>query len=64
MIDTELLTAIQLAERLNLRPSTVRVWARRGRIPAVRLSPKVVRFDWLAVLTALRGRKGATPCRE
>jgi hypothetical protein len=25
-----------------------------GRIPTVRLSPKVVRFDWQTVLTVLR----------
>ncbi len=54
MNDTELLTTGQLAERLHLRPRTVQAWARQGRIPTVRLSAKVVRFDWLAVLAALR----------
>jgi predicted site-specific integrase-resolvase len=56
MSDTELLTANQLAEHLQIRPRTVRLWARQGRIPTVRLSPKVVRFDWGAVLAALRDR--------
>ena len=49
----ELLTADELAERLKVSPDTVKVWARVGRIPAVRLSPKVLRFDLSAVLGAL-----------
>jgi excisionase family DNA binding protein len=64
--DTELLTVNQLAERLHVRPRTVQVWARQGRIPSVKLSAKVVRFDWDAVLTALRDQakpREATPCR-
>jgi excisionase family DNA binding protein len=54
--DTELMTVGQLAERLHLRPRTVQAWARQGRIPAIRLSAKVVRFDWAAVLAALRNQ--------
>jgi predicted site-specific integrase-resolvase len=65
-IEAELLTAEQLAGRLHVKPNTVRVWTRRGRIPAVKLSPKVVRYEWAAVLAALRGlpplRKGAGAC--
>jgi excisionase family DNA binding protein len=58
MRDTELLTVDQLAERLRLRPHTVRAWARRGRIPVIRLSHKVVRFSWSAVLAVLKDRSG------
>jgi excisionase family DNA binding protein len=54
--DTELLTVDQLADRLHVRPRTVQAWARQGRIPTVKLSAKVVRFDWLVVLAALRNQ--------
>ena len=50
---TDLLTARDLAERLRVSPETVREWARRGCIPALRLSPKALRFDAKAVLAAL-----------
>ena len=52
MSETNLLTAEELAERLHVRPSAVRNWARRGKIPTVRLSPKVVRYSVAAVIQA------------
>lgn len=51
---TELLTAAQLAERLKVRPSTVREWAKTGRIPEIRISAKVRRFDPVEVDAVLR----------
>ena len=51
-----LLTAEELAERLRVRPNTVKAWARDGRIPAIRLSPKIIRFDLDEVVEALRRR--------
>lgn len=54
MNGTELLTADELADRLQLRPSTIRRWAREGRIPAVRVTAKVVRYDLADVLRAIR----------
>ena len=54
MNETELLTADELADRLQLRPSTIRRWAREGRIPAVRVTAKVVRYDLADVLQAMR----------
>jgi excisionase family DNA binding protein len=59
MPSDSLLTAEEMAEVLNVRPSTVLLWARRNRIPAVRLSPKVVRFNKSAVLAAV-GTSDAT----
>jgi len=56
---TELLTARELAKRLRVSPETVRAWARRGSIPTLRLSPKVIRYNAEAVLAAL----SATPTK-
>lgn len=50
---TELLTADDMADRLRVRPSTIRRWARDGRIPKVQLTPKVVRYDFAAVVRAM-----------
>ena len=53
----ELLTTAQLAGRLGLRPRTVQKWARTGRIPCVRISYKVIRYDWQKVFEALRSKR-------
>jgi excisionase family DNA binding protein len=53
MGSSELLTVDQLASRLHIRRRTVQVWARQGRIPSLKLSPKVIRYDWEHVLKAL-----------
>lgn len=58
MDEREVLTAEELAERLRVRPGTVREWARRGVIPRLALSPKVIRFELDAVLAALAKRTG------
>jgi excisionase family DNA binding protein len=54
----EFLTARQLAAYLQVSESTVHRLAREGRIPAVRLTPRLVRFHLPAVLDALDGRTG------
>jgi len=54
MPDFELLTAKQLAERLQISPHTVRLWSTEGRIPTIWLSRKVRRFDLVDVVNALR----------
>ena len=51
---SEYLTATQLATRLQVSPDTVRSWAKAGRIPEIRVSAKVRRFDPVAVDQALR----------
>ena len=64
MSATELLDRVEVARRLGVAPSTVGVWTREGRIPAIRLSPKVVRYLWSDVLRALREHttpKGGRP---
>lgn len=59
-----LLTARELGERLAVSPSTVIQWAKDGRIPEVRPSPRIRRFDWgdvVAALSATRSNKGGRP---
>ncbi|NLF73610.1 MAG: helix-turn-helix domain-containing protein [Candidatus Anammoximicrobium sp.] len=63
MNGTELLTAEALADRLRLRPSTIRRWAREGRIPAVRVTAKVVRYDLAEVVRTIRERHQPIPAR-
>ena len=55
----ELLTAEELAQRLAVSPRTVRRWAKETRIPEVRASARVRRFDYEDVLAALKQRGGA-----
>ena len=50
----ELLNRYDLAERLDVSPDTILKWARQGRIPVVRLSRKVLRFDYDGIVAALR----------
>ena len=56
------LTARQLAEVLQVSESTVRRLARDGRIPCVRLTPRLLRFNLKAVCRALDGSD--TPARQ
>lgn len=51
-----LITAEQLAERLSLRPGTIRRWTQAGIIPCLRLSGKVIRFDPVEVEQTLKDR--------
>lgn len=48
-----LLRASELAERLGLKTSTVRSWARAGKIPCLRLGNRTLRFKLSDVLFAL-----------
>lgn len=61
--DDDLLTRAMLAEVLHVKPCTVSAWTRNGRIPAVRLSPKVVRYRLADVLAALE-RPDNRPARK
>jgi excisionase family DNA binding protein len=55
----EFLTARQLAGVLQVSESTVRRLARDGRIPCVRLTPRLLRFNLKAVCRALDGTEQA-----
>ena len=47
------LAAKDIAFRLRLTASTIRLWGRQGRIPVLRLRYNVVRYDYSAVKSAL-----------
>ena len=49
----DLLTAEELAERLKVKPATIRQWSRSGRIPSRRLSHKIIRYCLADVVAAL-----------
>ena len=51
----DFLTARQLASILQVSESTVRRLAREGRIPSVRITPRLVRFNLKAVRHSLDG---------
>lgn len=51
-----LLTTQQVATLLNVTPATVRAMVRRGELPAVRLSARVVRYRPEAVQALLEAR--------
>jgi excisionase family DNA binding protein len=52
-MNDEMLTAEEVADRLRVKPDTIVVWARQGRIPAHRLSRKVIRFRFDDLVAAL-----------
>lgn len=52
-VESELLTAAELARKLQVNVRTVQEWYRAGRIPAIKLSPKVIRYCLLDVVRAV-----------
>jgi excisionase family DNA binding protein len=53
----EFLTARQLAAILQVSESTVHRLARKGRIPSIRITPRITRFHLRSVSDALDGSK-------
>ena len=49
----KLVTSEQLAKELSVGVDTIKNWGRTGRIPRIRISRKIIRFDRDAVLSAL-----------
>ena len=58
-MENDLLTADQLADRLGVKPRTIREWSRAGLIPAKRLTPKVIRYSLDDVVESLQQRQTA-----
>lgn len=53
----ELLTYDGVAKRLNVKKSTIEKWANQGWLPALRITPKTIRFDFDDVMSAIRQRR-------
>lgn len=60
----DFLTARQLASILQVSESTVRRLAREGRIPSVRITPRLIRFNLKAVRHALDGSNARSSRRQ
>ena len=56
----DLMPARKLGPRIGVKPDTITLWARQGRIPAHRLGQRVVRFRMSEVVAALEA--GTTNC--
>lgn len=56
MEDNQLLTAVELASKLKLKPETVRQWTRKKMIPCIRVTNKVIRYEFSAVVEALKSQ--------
>ncbi len=53
----DLLNKDELAERLRVYPETVMKWEKEGLIPSIRISARVIRFDFEEVIDALKSRR-------
>lgn len=51
-----LLSVAQVAERLNAKPATVRLWIREGRLPAIKVGPRLWRVAETDLAAFLRQR--------
>ncbi len=56
-----LLTSHDVAEQLEVSEQTVRMWARLGKLEAIRLGHRTVRFTQAAVEKFLKARQNETP---
>jgi excisionase family DNA binding protein len=54
----DLMTAEQIGSKLAVKPSTIYRWARAGRIPAIRMTDRVIRFSYQSVLAAFQNSMG------
>lgn len=45
IMSKKLVTAEEIAQELRVSPSTIIEWGRQGKIPRVKISPKIIRYD-------------------
>jgi excisionase family DNA binding protein len=53
-METDTLTTAEVAAYLRVKPKTIRQWAHDGKLPAIRIGRKTLRFHLPDVLAALR----------
>lgn len=53
-MEKKLLTSNELADKLRVHPHTIRLWAKSGKIPFIRLSARDFRYVYEDVLEALK----------
>ena len=53
---SDLITSEDLANRLKVKVTTIKRWTRAGAIPCIKISGKVIRYDYAEVLASLRSR--------
>ena len=49
----KLLTVQEIADLIQVAPVTIQLWTREGIIPAIRVNPKVIRYQEDRVIDAL-----------
>jgi|GEM_PF-1624341 len=60
----QLMTTEELADKLAISPRTVIEWARTGRIPEIRASSRIRRFDYSDVVAALKANSTSMLVRD
>lgn len=59
--NTTLVTTAEQAKNLRICTETLRRWTRDGKVPCVRLSARVIRYEPSAVLAALEAQANKEP---
>ena len=57
MRNEKILSTKEIAWELQVQPATIRRWVREGRIPEIRISLKVRRYNLEDILSALQRQK-------
>ena len=60
MSEQRLITTNELARRMALKPREIEGLVEQGKIPAYKVSQRIVRFDWHEVKRALQTFRVAT----
>ena len=56
-VSRPLLKLLDVSKRMQVSQHTIRYWVKRGTLPHIRLSPKVIRFDPQVIEEHIASRK-------